>query len=147
MNCFVRSFLNQYTSLLVKKILPSICLTIALCACNSQNDTSSSEIDISTLEWQTSQTGTGPSGEPLTTVALVNKTTNETLAKSGCKGIIAPLPQEDSNLETSHLSIRCWWAGGGYDFDVVTEGNAIQPIRRWVDEESGEGPWENIPLQ
>lgn len=122
----------------MKHLLSALSVGLILGACTPTTNEPMSFVNLDNLEWQSEQTGTGSSGEPETEVRLVDTSTNEVLATANCIGTIAPLESEGS------LAIRCWWAGGGYDYNVVTPADAPVVVRRWIDEESGEGPWENF---
>lgn len=121
----------------MKRLLSALSLGLLLGACTPANEPMSF-VNLDSLEWQHKELSVDEYGAPETELTLVNTSDNSVLATTTCTGTVGPLESEGP------LAVRCWWAGGGYDYNVVTPADAPVVVRRWVDEESGEGPWENI---
>ncbi len=115
----------------MKKLLSIVGLTLALAACGSSSANVGSK-------WTWAQTGTGESGEPISEVNLVNAE-GEILSTTTCTGVVSVLAPDGSPT-----MIRCWWAGGGTDYGLLLEDGVPVPHTRTIDEESGEGEWEEM---
>lgn len=91
------------------------------------------------LHWSWLQTGTGSVGQPINDLMLVEEKSGNTVGGTQCEGVVAATTDIPNAL-----SIRCWWAGGGEDFAVMQSGSMLLVQKRYVDEESGFGPWETL---
>ena len=120
----------------MNKLLFASAASLLLCAC-AANEPLDTSMGSASPTWVAVQTGTGSDGLPLTTVKLVKGDINNVLYGANCEGIISPV--EIGGAETA---VRCWWAGGGADFAAFKNGTGYLVRTRWVDEESGYGPWE-----
>jgi hypothetical protein len=116
----------------MKKVLAIAAVTLALTACSSASSTTDG------VKWTWTQTGTGSDGAPTQEIHLVNAQGATILTKS-CTGTVSVLsPGANPTI------VRCWWAGGGNDYALIIRGGKPVPQTRTVDEEAGEGEWQDI---
>lgn len=141
-----KTFLIPFHYLYMKKLLTLASIALILGACTPvAEEPLSFTPNLDNLAWQSEQTGTTENGEPITEVTLVDTSTNTVLARTNCMGTLSAYEPTDTAPLASHLYVRCWWMGGGYDYTVTAPADAITAVRRSVDEELGFGPWEEFP--
>lgn len=116
-----------------------LALPILLAACMPVQDTANTTLPA--LEWRTQDAGVNEMDIPQQQLSLmrIREGGREALFTTQCQGIASP----SELIEGSLASIRCWWAGGGDDYAAfAAEGGTIEVKTRYVDEESGMGPWD-----
>lgn len=116
----------------------SCTLLLAACAAQAPVETDDTANEPLTVRWSWSQIDTGPDDIPVYEVKLIDGN-DEARYVASCNGVVST-----STIEESDIAVRCWWAGGGEDFAVIDGDDGWTVQKRWVDEESGFGEWEEV---